>query len=350
MSLSTRLNLLAERMGAEVGLRELSENKGKPSGHASLNRDGRVPMEQLDVKAITKPTASVIKVLSSETAYCNTPFEMEISVRNYTEDDSLELLPTSTESVATVISQRYDTEKNVIYATVRTNLVPDTYTISFTRFGQSYPTSNTFDVIEDVWTDLREGNNLPSIRTAGTTVHQSPHGVWFEPKNTTLGWGNWVKFEELQWKRSTNSTLEFVMQLDPSVLSPSFMIGMGSTETNERSIQQYWEGEQLLYLNTDHTHQCYGGGPWANWSLVTSYEFDHDSPGYYKFKFVENGKSIEIYYLPANKESWINGGTKLHTFNIDSMRPNPASCEDLMLMIVAPQSTELVKLAAYRVY
>lgn len=99
--------------------------------------------------------------------------------------------------------------------------------------------------------DLRTGGanfNISAIKhRSEMTYSRSNQGVIFNGLNP---WASWAKFtgdnNEWTWDRSTKKKLTWIFRN-----GNSFMLGIGSNETNENSSAQYHEGEILGYFSSE---------------------------------------------------------------------------------------------------
>lgn len=353
--MSTFLSTFAIRLADEFRKRESIANKGKPNGYASLDATGKVPLEQLNIQKITALPASVNTLLSSATVYKNVEFEIRVTTFNLSSDDTLEVISSNNVSLP-LTNIVYDITNKTVTAKATVTNNDKLYTIGFRRFGYLQPSTAQITIVDRTWIDLRTGNTLPPIRTRNVHTIQTSRGVYFTetsppgytgPQKYDAGWGEWIKFEDLIWKRADKKTLEVIMYMDTAANSSTFMFGLGSTTMSETSNTQYWDGDQLLYANSYDIKQYYGGGGVSNWSYDIPYRLP--SAGYYKFKWLNNGSTVEIYNVTTS-DNWLDESKKVTTFTIPTNRTNPANSTNLMLMFVAPSSTIDMLIAAYRVY
>ena len=104
--------------------------------------------------------------------------------------------------------------------------------------------NNQLQITSMEWLDLRiNGDDFSNLRVrSGMTVHRDEQGMYF----SGIGpWASWVKFEDQGFQRGEGTTVEWIFNNNDY-----FMIGIGSTETNELGYEQHKEAEWLAYFSS----------------------------------------------------------------------------------------------------
>lgn len=342
MSLHTQLMRVVQRIASEVATRESITKKGKPLGYASLDENGKIPQEQIDHTPSKAPF--VITVLDSKEHLVNESFTLAIVVHNFQTNDEIVLL--SNDGLIQINSQQYNPDTKVVTVNCTASDHYGEYIVGVKRGFDTTASTVHVTIVDDPWIDLRSGGTpVPNLEVKSkVNINRSSKGLSFSGES--LGWDDYALFNDVQWRRSENKTLSMIMYLDQTKKNIWPMFGIGSLYVRKSSSTQYWQGEQLLYMSQSDGSDFYGGGPHTDWT--DSAEFTIPESGYYKFEWLHNGETVNIYKVSSTKGSW-SGGELIATVKVSPTNPNPASYEFLVLMAVPAYNTTAMKITAYKV-
>ncbi len=229
--------------------------------------------------------------------------------------------------------------------TLELNITAGTSENSFDIILNNNGTTNTIwsnngagliDVKTSSWYDLRSGGDNFTLRmTAAMTMNRDALGMYFIGDNP---WTSFVKFENLQWNRSENKTLEWIFSKPESAM----MIGIGSNNTNESSTSQYAQAEVEAYFTSSaELWGLYGNngiiGNSGNQSMSTN--LSTCTSNTLKAKFSNSGSKGEmftLYCLPSSNENdWDDESNILKSFAIDgTLNPD----EETIMPFIIPRS------------
>lgn len=219
----------------------------------------------------------------------------------------------------------------------------DVIVVSNGNSSDSWATNNGLNAIEvkaSTWFDLRSGgDSLANFRTnAGGAFAQDADGLY--NSGGVNPWTHWIKAEDpsLLWTRGDGKTLSYIYRTGVSY----FMIGIGSTATNETDTAQYRQGEYFQYHSSGTQRWgFYGnngtvGTTWSQSSAVTT-----TNSTFYRVEFTNDGSSgspVNLYQLPSGAEAdWDDVSNLVLTVNSLS----PADELDLMpMMILRPNPSD----------
>ncbi len=222
---------------------------------------------------------------------------------------------------------------NEITINVTTSAVGGTFDIILNN-GNETTITDGFEVIAEVaWFDLRSGGDTfthgngagNDVRYAsGMSMNRLTSGIVFSGEGP---WVSWAKFENLQFTRGSNSTVEWIF----NGIDGIFMIGIGSDATNEGSSAQYAEGEAVGYFNSATSFWGLYGNTGTVGNVATqSNAATFTANSTLKVKFENDGEAGEqftLYSIPsADPSDWDDETTVIATFAVGGgITPNEAN-------------------------
>lgn len=313
MTLSNNLEDLVVRIAEEFKKRPV------------LNENGKLPNEYIDFNSFNTPLASFDKILTDDRILKEEPFSLQVSVEGYTEFDSIQIdgrdtISTYEDGVLTIEG----------IATDKTG----EFEIQPLRFGSPYNSNLFVKVVEELWFDYREGEQLPKvINNAGNITHDR-RGMSISEGSITE-WGE-VLFFYHKWKPNTK-TVEVVIDIGKKD-NDQWMFGIGNSKMNLNVRNVYNEADVLVSVNQSKSLTIYG-------QKLVQRTPNKLNKGTYRFKFIEDGKIIEIYDINDPKSS-LTDGELLFTIQVHKQE----SVNDLCFMLLVPGSTGDDRIVAYREY
>ena len=196
--------------------------------------------------------------------------------------------------------------------------------------------------------DLREGGTeFPEqAYTANVTPIRTPEGMYFEGETP---WSAFVRFEGVNgawsWRRGdTSRTLSWIFNH-----SSSFMLGIGSSMTDEAASLQYSEAEILAHFQSGSFDGFYGNnGNLGNRARSTFFTSISLNPNPLKLTITGNGEPgsfFGIYQLNGSTVGdWFGSGDPIFEGEIPSLM---TADEPNLMPFVIPRSISSVFLGFY---
>lgn len=242
-------------------------------------------------------------------------------------------------------------DDDTIQVDFTSNNIDGLYDIEVINEGGNTILSSAFTIELSTWKDLRQGGDAfthgngtgNDIRyRTGMNLLRDANGMYFTGSNP---WSSWVKFEDLQWTRGDNKTVEWIMTAPTS----SMMIGIGSDATNETNTAQYAQAEVEAYFSSStNLWGLYGNNGTIGSAGNQNQSTTINSSGIFKLKFEGDGSAgsqFTLYEIPsANMSDWDDESNVITTFTIGgTLNPNEANIMPFIIPRVGSQRFIAIK-------
>ena len=225
------------------------------------------------------------------------------------------------------------------------------YDLSLMNNGGVKTYSNRINVLSKNWVDLRVGGTpltigtLPTddiIHSAGLTVSRDANGLKQVGANN---WDDWIKFNNLQFTRGDNKTIEFIFINNYQTL----MLGIGSTQAVQSNVMFSQYESQLYFQTPTKIYGIYGNNGTLGVSKTDILIGVKEANKYYKLKIDKDGSvgsKFQVFELPDGTEnSWNDESLLIHE-NISNLTPN----KQTLMPVCLPRFASHLRILAVNIH